>query len=277
MRKLPTPIIKLHNVTCNIGKRLLWENLDITINHGEFIAILGPNGSGKTSLLKVILDQFPEMSGEIEYCEENRVLGKPLIGYIPQQKPFDPTVPLTGRDLVNLGLSGNRYGFIKSQINNERVNQILERMNCADYADKPIGTLSGGEQQRLRAAQSMVNQPDLLLCDEPLLSLDIPSQQNLAAQIHEYSQETGAAVLFVTHEINPILPYVSKVLYLANGKWLFDKPEKIFKSRVLSKLYGSKIEVIELNDRLLIVGGEDESLTTHGHHHSHEGNFGDEH
>jgi zinc/manganese transport system ATP-binding protein len=277
MGKLNTPVVEIIDASLKRGEKLLWENLSISINHGEFIAVLGPNGSGKTSLLKVMLGNLELSSGKIHYCVDAVSEKRPQLGYIPQQKKFDSDLPISGRDLVSLGLNGNRYGLRKNTADELKIDQIISELDCESFANRAISDLSGGEQQRLRAAQAMVNNPEILLCDEPLLSLDIGSQMIISSNIDRYRNKAAAAVIFVTHEINPILPFVDKILYFAKGKWVFDTPEKILTSEVLSSLYQSKIEVLKMEDRIIIVGGDDESLTAHGHHHSHESSIGDEH
>lgn len=250
------------------GNRAIWEQLDFILEPGEFIAVLGPNGAGKTSLIKVLL-------GELELSEGTaRVLGHETgsnnshIGYIPQQKNFDANLPIRGRDLVKLGLDGTHWGIgLAFPGSSSQVDEAISAVGAEPYADMPIGLLSGGEQQRLRIAQAFVSKPKLLLCDEPLLSLDLASQQKITGLLDTYRKANDAAVLFVTHEINPILPYVDKVLYIANGRWIVDKVEKVLTSKTLSDLYGVQIEVITVRGRLIVVGADDTALASPGAHH----------
>ena len=147
--------------------------------------------------------------------------GSPHIGYVPQQKALDPDLPLRGRDLVGLGLDGHRpgIGFRGRRVRRARVDAALAAVGGTSYADAPVGRLSGGEQQRLRVAQALVGDPAVLLCDEPLLSLDLAHQASVTALIDQRRREAGTAVVFVTHEINPILPLVDRVLYLVDGRF----------------------------------------------------------
>jgi zinc/manganese transport system ATP-binding protein len=131
----------------------------------------------------------------------------------------------------------------------------------------PIGLLSGGEQQRLRIAQALVSDPQVLLCDEPFLSLDLNSQHIIVNVLNEYRARTHAAIIFVTHEINPVLPIVDRVLYIANGKWVIDSPDKVMQSAILTDLYGSPVDVIKHNGRLLVIGADEAAHTTEGAHH----------
>jgi zinc/manganese transport system ATP-binding protein len=145
------------------------------------------------------------------------------------------------------------------------VDQLLELVGASDYAKVPVGQLSGGEQQRLRVAQALATDPQVLLCDEPLLSLDLHHQQAVSALIDKQRREHDTAVVFVTHEINPVIDYVDRVLYLAGGRFRVGTPEEVMTTEVLSDLYGSNVEVIHANGRIVVVGLPD--ATTH--HHSH--------
>ena len=273
-------VIQLRQASLKLAGRWLWHDLDLAVKAGEFIAILGPNGSGKTSLLKVLLGLQPLNAGIVTVHGRPPRRGNPSIGYIPQQKSFDAGLPIRGRDLVRLGITGYHYGFGyeggRSQLE-AKVQQAIDAVGAASYADLPIGLLSGGEQQRLRIAQALVSQPSILLCDEPLLSLDLASQQSITKLIQDYRTASQAAVLFVTHEVNPVLPWVDRILYLANGRWVVDTPDKVLHSKTLSELYDTRIDVLRVRGRVLVVGAEDVALTASGAHHTHEGDIGDVH
>lgn len=260
--------VELSNATLQRGARTLWNKLDLAIKPGEFIAILGPNGAGKTTLLKVLLGLEQLTHGSVTVLGEAAQRKNQQIGYIPQQKNFDRNAPIRGRDLVKLGTDGTSYGITAhTAAQRARINEAIAAVGADAYADVPIGLLSGGEQQRLRIAQALVSQPQILLCDEPLLSLDMAAQANVTKLINDYRLRNQAAVLFVTHEINPVLPYVDRVLYLANGKWVVDTPEKVLQSKTLSDLYGTQVEVLHVKNRILVVGAEDVLTDGHEAHH----------
>ena len=268
--KPPANAIQLTNATLTRGPRTIWHDLDFSIQKGEFVAVLGPNGAGKTTLLKVLLGLVPLSSGDVSIFGQPAHRGNAAIGYIPQQRNFDRSLPVRGRDLVQLGIDGSRYGV--GNIRKKKGNAVQEAINAvgaAAYANQPIGLLSGGEQQRLRIAQALVGEPALLLCDEPLLSLDVASQATVTELIDEYRRRAPAAVIFVTHEINPVLQYVDKVLYLANGSWVIDTPDVVLQSETLSKLYDTPIEVLRLKNRVLVVGADEAGHTDH-HHDDHK-------
>ncbi|MDZ4091049.1 MAG: metal ABC transporter ATP-binding protein [Arthrobacter sp.] len=263
-----TPVVSLRGASLAFGKRTLWEGLDLDINPGEFFAVLGPNGSGKTTFLKVLLGLQELSSGSALLAGRPVERGNRGIGYVPQQKSFDPDTPLRARDLVGLGVDGHRWGLrLGGAKANRRIDELLELVGAADYAKVPVGQLSGGEQQRLRVAQALAADPQVLLCDEPLLSLDLQHQQAVSALINKQCHDQDSAVVFVTHEINPIMDYVDRVLYLAGGRFRVGTPEEVMTTEVLSDLYGSHVEVINANGRLIVVGLPD--ATTHHHEDAH--------
>ncbi|MPZ65893.1 MAG: ATP-binding cassette domain-containing protein [Pseudonocardiaceae bacterium] len=258
----PPPAVRLRGARLAYGARTLWDGLDLDVAPGEFLAVLGPNGSGKTSLLRALLGQTPLSSGDIELSGQPVRRGSRTVGYIPQQQALDPTLTLRGRDMVGLGLDGHRWGFaLPSRSRRRRVREALDAVGALDYADAPVGRLSGGEQQRLRVAQALIGDPDVLLCDEPLLSLDLAHQRAVSELIDERRHATGTAVLFVTHDINPVLPMVDRMLYIVDGRFRIGTPDEVMTSAVLSELYATEVDVIRVRDRLLVVGAHD-----HDHH-----------
>ncbi|NKX54527.1 metal ABC transporter ATP-binding protein [Arthrobacter mobilis] len=261
---MSTPAASLQNASLSFGNRVLWHDLDLQINPGEFFAVLGPNGSGKTSLMRVLLGLQPLSHGTAQIDGRPVARGSRDIGYIPQQKSFAPGTPLRARDLVGLGVDGDRWGIrFRSRGFRRRVDELLEQVGATSYADAPVGLLSGGEQQRLRAAQALATDPKVLLCDEPLLSLDLHHQQAVSSLINRQCRVNGSAVVFVTHEINPVIEYVDRVLYLAGGQFRVGAPEEVMTTEVLSALYNSHVEVIRNKGRIVVLGLPD--ATTHHH------------
>ena len=253
------PILELRDAELRFGERVVWHHLTLDVQPGEFVAVLGPNGTGKTSLLRTLLGQHRLRAGTIRVNGHEPRTGDGDLGYIPQQRGMDRDTPMRGRDLVRMGLDGHRWGWWGlSRAERDRVEELIDAVGAREYADSPVGLLSGGEQQRLRVAQALVGEPRILLCDEPLLSLDMHHQRRVAALIDEMRRTRDTAVVFVTHEINPILPYVDRVLYLAGGHHLLGPPREVMTTESLSRLFGTHIEVVEVGGRLVIVGSDDQ-------------------
>jgi zinc/manganese transport system ATP-binding protein len=260
--------VSLRDAQLSYGRRVLWDGLDLDVQPGEFLAVLGPNGSGKTSLMRVLLGLQPLSAGTVEVAGKPPGRGNRRIGYIPQQRSIDPALTLRGRDLVGLGLDGHRWGLglAHRKQRHARVDEVLAAVGATEYADAPIGLLSGGEQQRLRVAQALVGDPRVLLCDEPLLSLDLAHQRVVSELINARRRAADTAVLFVTHEINPVLPLVDRVLYLVNGRFRVGTPAEVMNSQTLSELYGTAVDVVRVRDQILVAGAQGALCEDQPHH-----------
>src|SRR4051794_16882505 len=217
--------------------------------------------------MRVILGLQPLTTGRVEVAGQPVRRGSQDIGYIPQQRRADPLTPLRARDFVRQGLDGHRWGIGGlSRARRRRIATALDEVGAGDYADAPIGVLSGGEQQRVRIAQAMVADPSLLLCDEPLLSLDLASQRTVTALVDQRRRERDTAVLFVTHEVNPVLPYVDRVLYLAGGRFRIGTVDEVLNSATLSELFGAPIDVVNVGGRIVVAGIPDVPDEAHHDH-----------
>jgi len=263
------PVVQLSAAAAQVGGNTIWSGVDITVGHGEFVAVLGPNGSGKSTLLKVLLGLQPVAAGAV------RVLGSPPgrhnreIGYLPQRRAFDADVRIRGVDIVRLGLDGDRWGTpvpLLSRLlrpaayraRQEQIARVIDLVGASGYAHRPIGQCSGGEQQRLLIAQALIRRPRLLVLDEPLDSLDVPSQAGISALIQRVCREQGVAVLLVAHDVNPILSYLDKVVYVAGGTAVAGRPADVITADTLSRLYGTPIDVLhDRGGRLVVVGQRD--------------------
>ncbi|MFJ8668409.1 metal ABC transporter ATP-binding protein [Streptomyces sp. NPDC093600] len=257
-------MISLRGAALAYGDRVLWSGLDLAVRPGEFLAVLGPNGSGKTSLLRVLLGRQPLTAGTLTVLGGPAHRGSRHIGYVPQQKSLPAHTMLRARDLVRLGLEGHRWGLpLAPGAVRRRVEKLLESVGALPYADTPVGLLSGGEQQRLRIAQALANDPRILLCDEPLLSLDPQHQRTVTALVDRRRRAADTAVVFVTHEINPVLGLVDRVLYLAPGGFRIGPPDEVMTTATLSRLYGTRVDVVRVRDRVVVVGAPDAAAVHH--------------
>ena len=260
MRSGSDPAVRFERVTVDYGTRRIWSDLSLDIASGSFVAILGPNGAGKTSLLRVILGLVAPSVGRVEVLGRAPRQGDPLIGYVPQHQTFDRDLPLRGRDLVRLGIDGHRWGVgWRDRAADDQTALAIASVGAERYADAPIGRLSGGEQQRLRIAQALVGGPRILLCDEPLANLDLRYQQAITDLIAGWRERTSGTVLFVTHDVNPVLGLIDQALFVVNGRWAAGTPDEVLSSERMSELYGSHVDVVRVHGRILVVGESTES------------------
>jgi len=262
-------VVSLTQARLTFGDRVLWDDLDLVVRAGEFIAVLGPNGTGKTSLLKVLLGQVPLSTGTVTVAGRPVTTGSDHIGYVPQHRSLDRGLSLRGSDLVALGYDGHRWGIAgwgraARGAKRDAVRRALAQVNGTHLAHVPVGVMSGGELQRVRVAQALATDPVLLLCDEPLLNLDPANARLISSLIDRRRKETDTAVLFVTHEVDPVLPYVDRVLYLVDGRFRIGTVEEVMTSETLSELYRSDIEVVKIGRRYIVVGEQSQ------YHHDHD-------
>ncbi len=259
--------IALDHLTLSLGGRDVLSDVSLTIAEGMFVGVLGANGAGKTTLIKALLGLLPPRQGTI------RVLGQPAsqrpdgIGYMPQSRASLGQSPLRGWDLVAGSLHGHRWGVPTLTAGDRHaVDHALDLVHARDLAQQPLHTLSGGQRQRLLLAQTLLGKPRLLLLDEPLLSLDPHQQETVVGLVRRVQQELALTVLFCAHEINPLLPALDQVLYLGNGQAALGSVAEVITGPVLSRLYGTNIEVFTLNGRLFVMAGDHAVETDHHHH-----------
>ncbi|MFG2758003.1 metal ABC transporter ATP-binding protein [Streptomyces wuyuanensis] len=266
-----TPVISFRGAALAYGDRVLWRDLDLDVRPGEFLAVLGPNGSGKTSLLRVLLGRRRLTSGTVAVLGGAPRRGSRHMGYVPQQKTLPAHTMLRARDLVQLGLDGHRWGLSPAGRSvHRRVDDLLASVGATPFADVPVGRLSGGEQQRVRIAQALATDPRIMLLDEPLLSLDLQYQRTVTALVDRRRRSAGTAVVFVTHEINPVLKPVDRVLYLAQGRFRIGPPDEVMTTSALTELYGTQVDVVRVRDRIVVIGAPD-TATVHDHAEAPDG------
>jgi zinc/manganese transport system ATP-binding protein len=250
------------------GGRTVWSDATLEVGEGEFVAVLGPNGAGKSTLLKAVLGLVPLSGGAVSVFGRPVRRGNADIGYLPQRRRFDPDLRIRARDLVRLGLDGARWGPpLPSRTESRRVAEMLELVGGSAYGDRAIGELSGGEQQRVLIAQALVGGARMLLLDEPLESLDLNNQQAISELIRGICGRRRVTVLLVAHDVNPILPFIDRVVYLAGGHVLCGAPQEVIRTETLTQLYGAPVEVLRTSDGRLVVVGLYEPVSHHADGH----------
>jgi zinc/manganese transport system ATP-binding protein len=261
--------IELNNVTLAFGERAVLSDVSLTIRDDEFIGILGPNGSGKTSLMRAILGLVPVRVGSIRVLGRSVAAGNANVGYMPQMHRVLDTVRLSGWDFVASGTKGHCWGLpIYGSVERREVARALEMVEATDLARRPLAETSGGERQRLLLAQALLGRPRLLLLDEPLISLDPHHQRAVVGLIRKLQRELRITVFFSAHEINQLLGALDRVLYLGGGRAVLGTVDEVITGTVLSRLYGSPIDVLRLNGRIFVMsGGHDVERDPHRHEH----------
>jgi zinc/manganese transport system ATP-binding protein len=249
-------LLRVQSLGVRLGGRQVLDDVQFTIAAGQFTGLIGSNGAGKTTLLRVILGLQSPTTGTVHLNGRSRSARDHSLGYVPQKVLLDPDMPLRARDLVALGLDGHRFGIaLPSRGRRERIEEMLEAVDAREFADARVGELSGGEQQRILIAHALISRPRLLLLDEPLANLDIRSQQEVVALLARLSSEQRIAVLISAHDMNPLLPFMDRIVYLAAGRAASGTTEEVVRGAVLSKLYGHHVDVLQLHNRILVFAG----------------------
>ncbi len=259
-------VVSASGLAAKYGARTVWSGADLSLAPGSFTAILGPNGAGKSTLFKLILGQLSPAAGELTVFGAAPRAGDPRIGYIPQSSSFDPDFSIRGRDLVELGVDGHRWGVAIGDRTARRriVDEAIASVDAVAYAGRSMGLLSGGEQQRLLLAHSLAGRPRLLLMDEPLSHLDVRNQGAIVQLIARVVRKRGLTVLLIAHDVNPLLSHIDNVLYIASGKTASGTPAEVITTERLSAIYSAPIEVLrDRVGRMFVVGLEEEAVHPH--------------
>jgi zinc/manganese transport system ATP-binding protein len=263
--------IEFADITLAFGPRRVLAHIDLSIRDNEFIGVFGPNGAGKTTLMRAILGLLPPRSGTMRVLGAPVARGNAAIGYMPQTRGALDQLRLSGWDFVASGVHGHRWGLpLLGRAARKEVAWALERVQATELARRPLAETSGGERQRLLLAQALLGHPRMLLLDEPLISLDPHHQRAVVELTRSLQQELGITVLFSAHELNPLLGALDRVLYLGHGHAALGPVEEVVTGPVLSRLYGSEIDVVRVNGRIFVMsGGHDVERDAHQHDHGH--------
>jgi zinc/manganese transport system ATP-binding protein len=250
------PILAVDGVAVSLGGRGVLDDVSFAVPAGELVGLIGSNGAGKTTLFRVILGLQRADRGRVLINGAPRDRRHPMIGYVPQKVLLDPDMPLRARDLVGLGIDGHKFGLSRpSAERRRRVDEMLAAVDAVDFADARVGHLSGGEQQRVLIAHALISRPQLLLLDEPLANLDLRSESEVVTLLAGIAREQRIAVMLSAHDINPLLPVMDRVVYVARGRVASGTTDEVVRPEVLSDLYGHPVDVIRIHDRILVVAG----------------------
>jgi len=256
-------VLSVEGISVSLGGRQILDDVTFGVAAGEFTGLIGSNGAGKTTLLRVILGLQTPTAGLVRIAGRPRRRRNTAIGYVPQKVPLDPDMPMRARDLIGLGLDGHRFGIpIPTERRRAAIDEMLAAVDAESFADARIGTLSGGEQQRILIAHALIGRPGLLLLDEPLANLDLRSAQEVVGLLHRIAVEQRVAVLLSAHEMNPLLPVMDRVVYLAGGRAATGPAEEVIRSDVLTKLYGHHVDVLRVHGRVVVVAGDPDVTIT---------------
>lgn len=248
--------IELRDVSLTLGDRAVLTGISLDIAMGQFVGVLGPNGSGKTTLMRAILGLVPPSHGTIHVLGHAATRGNPAIGYMPQARHSASDWRLSGRDFVASVANGHRLGLpIQDRTARAQMGHALQLVGAQELARRPLAELSGGERQRLLLAQALIGKPKLLLLDEPLISLDPHRQQEVVDLVKSLQVDLGITVLFSAHDVNSLLGTIDRVLYLGSGQAALGTIDEVITGPVLSRLYGSRIDVVRLEGRIFVMSG----------------------
>lgn len=262
--------VEFCDVRLTYRERVVLDGVNLAIGPNEFVGLLGPNGSGKTTLLRAILGLVAPSRGTITVLGESATRGNPQIGYMPQVHQTFAGTRLRGWDFVASAVSGGHLGLpILSRDDRKEIDRVLDLVGSRELARRPLSEISGGERQRLLLAEALIGQPRLLLLDEPLVSLDPRHQDDVVQLVKTLQAQLEITVLFSAHELNPLIGTMNRVLYLGGGQAELGTVDEVITTPVLSRLYGSEIDVVRVDGRVFVMSGGHHLEEHHTGPHSH--------
>lgn len=235
------PVIALDQVAFHYETRLILENIDLTVHDGEFISIIGPNGGGKTTLLKIVLGLLTPSRGQVRLFGQAPIQTRRFVGYVPQFIHYDPQFPVTVLDVVLMGRLGARLGGGYNRADREAARRALEELKIVLLANRLFSQLSGGQRQRVMIARALAGEPKLLLLDEPTANVDAEGENNLSQILRELNKRM--TILLVSHDISFVSTLVQRVLCV-NRSLVPHTPDEL-SAEAIQDLYHSHLQIVQ--------------------------------
>jgi len=255
-----SPVVTVDNVTAGYPDKVVWREANFSLDRGQFVAVIGPNGSGKTTLFRLLLGLQQPINGMIRIFNEIPRRGNSRIGYVPQRHVVDSETNIECLELVHLAYCCQQWGFhLTANSEREKARVALQAVGASELAPKSLNALSGGELQRIFLAEALVSDPDVLLLDEPLSNLDIRRAEELVQLVNKVVRSRNVTALLVAHDINPLLPYLDQIVYVANGKVAAGAAKEVLTTARLTALYDTQVDVIHDSRGNLAIIGVDRS------------------
>lgn len=244
-----TNIIEIENVSFSYGNVEVLKNITLAIHQGDYISLIGPNGGGKTTLLKVMLGLLKPQSGQVKLFGMNLQDFKDWskLGYVPQKAiNFDPLFPVTVREVVAMGCYGKK-GLLKwlNKNDQQNIDNALAQVEMLQHADRLIGNLSSGQQQRVFIARALAGQPEVIFLDEPTVGVDIKAQDDFYSLLTRLNKELDITLIIVSHDVDVVSHEVTEIACLNQSLVYHGEPKKFMKGHYLENLYGKNTRLVD--------------------------------